>query len=80
MKYQIAAATTTASRMTHHQFAIPPAGVVVAPPGAVLGAVVCASAHEDVMTRSIKPARVLNEAWRISPPLGVSEVGLKERP
>ena len=59
------------NQQTHHQFAIPPQGVVVA---------VCASASEDKTTRRMKPARVVSEAWRILPPLSVSEVGLQEWP
>jgi hypothetical protein len=72
VKYQIAAAATMTSRITHHQSAMPPPDAA-APPGAVPGAVVCASASDDESARSKKLANAANEAWRILPSPDVSE-------
>jgi hypothetical protein len=61
VKYQIAAAATMTSRITHHQSAIPPAGGAAAPPGDVPGAVVWARATEDEIARRLKPVRAADD-------------------
>src|SRR5215217_8577857 len=76
VKYQIAAAITMTSRITHHQVAIPPADAAVASPGGGAGAVVWAMTIEDERASRAVPASEANGTSRMCSSLASSQVSV----